>query len=62
MNAIAQDRDDEVAEAEELFAQNLEKNKGRLEASMKRVMSKDGDNVVQFPFMKNKPEDDDIIH
>ena len=62
MNAIAQDRDDEVAEAEELFAQNLEKNKGRLEASMKRVMSKDVDNVVQFPFMKNKPEDDDIIH
>lgn len=62
MNDIALERDEEVAEAEELFAQNLEKNKGRLEASMKRVMSKDGDNVVQFPFMKNKPEDDDIIH
>jgi hypothetical protein len=62
MNAIAQDRDDEVAEAEAEFAKNLEKNNARLAASMKRVMSKDGDNVVQFPFMKSKPEDDDIIH
>jgi hypothetical protein len=62
MNAIAQDRDDEVAEAEAEFAKNLDKNNARLAASMKRVMSKDGDNVVQFPFMKSKPEDDDIIH
>lgn len=61
MNAIAQERDEEVAAAEEAFAKNLEKNKGRLEASMKRVMSK-GDNIVQFPFMKTKPEDDDMIH
>jgi hypothetical protein len=62
MNAIAQDRDDEVAEAEAEFAKNLDKNNARLAASMKRVMSKDGDNVVQFPFMKSKPEDDDTIH
>jgi hypothetical protein len=25
-------------------------------------MGKDGDNVVQFPFINNKPEDDDTIH
>jgi hypothetical protein len=62
MNAIAQDRDDEVAEAEAEFAKNLEKNNARLAASMKRVMGKDGDNVVQFPFINNKPEDDDTIH
>jgi uncharacterized protein YejL (UPF0352 family) len=62
MNAIAHYSDDEVAEAEAEFANNLEKNRGRLEESMKRVMGKDGDNVVQFPFMKTRPEDDDIIH
>jgi len=62
MNAVAFERDEEVAEAEAEYQRNLDKNRGRLEQSMKRVMSKDGSNVVQFPFLKSNPTDDDIVH
>ena len=62
MNDIALERDEEVAAAEAELEANLAKNTKRLEASMKRVFGPEGNNVVQFPFMKSKPEDDDTIH